>query len=85
MPNKTYFQLTIQADTPTTDIWLGDDSGFLVKKANGFLVIGLIPGNYMVEFVLGGISYPITLKADAHLSQASLELGPTCLRPAVVI
>ena len=85
MPNRTYHQLTIQADTPATEIWLGDDIGFLVKKANGLMVIGLVPGNYMVEFVLGGTSYPITLAADAQLSQASLQLGPTCIRPAVVI
>lgn len=85
METKTYYQLAIQAVTPETEIWLGDDLGFLVKKSNGLMLIGLLAGDYMVEFSLGGTSYPITLAANAQLSQDSLQLGPTCIRPAVVI
>jgi len=42
-----------------------------------------LPGSYVVEFGLGTFSYPIKLDEPRRYTQAELEAGPTCTRPAV--
>lgn len=77
-----YRRLVIHA-SPRTDIWLADGDGHLVQKESGTLDTGLLPGRYVVEFGLGTQTYPIDLVNDVELSQAGIEAGPRCRRPAV--
>lgn len=77
----TYHKLIIDAATPTTEIWLGDDQGFLVSKAAGRLTIGIKPGDYIVEFTLGGPCYPLRINADQHLSEAQVRQASPQPRP----
>lgn len=77
----TYHRLIIDAEAPTTEIWLGDDKGFLVSKSVGRLTIGIKPGYYMVEFTLGGLCYPLRINADQHLSEAQVRQAPPQPRP----
>ena len=81
MRMNQYFQLEIAASSSETEIWLGDTSGCLVQKAVGTLKTGLIPGEYVVEFGLGTVVYPIHLDKDHSTTQAELLTGPTCTRP----
>lgn len=60
--DANYFDLQITADAPTTEIWLGDDEGHLVQKEVGELQTSLMPGDYIVEFGLGTVCYPIHLR-----------------------
>jgi hypothetical protein len=87
MPSKTgertYFDLRIIADSPSIEIWLGDDAGHLVQKEVGELRTSLIPGDYVVEFGLGTLCYPIRLREDSKYTQSELRSGPSCERPAV--
>ena len=76
-----YYELVIVADSPTTDIWLGDDGGHLVQKEIGILETSLLPGDYIVEFGLGTTPYPIHLTKSSRYTQALLAAGPTCSRP----
>lgn len=78
-----YYKLEIVASTPATEIWLGDDAGHLVQKGVGALKTSLLPGFYVVEFGLGTSTYPIKLDQARHYTQAELEAGPSCTRPAV--
>lgn len=78
-----YYTLEIMAASPATEIWLGDDAGHLVQKEVGELKTGLLPGSYVVEFGLGSSPYPIHLDKARRYTQAELEAGPTCERPAV--
>ena len=71
----------IAASRPETEIWLGDDEGHFVQKAVGDLRTSLVPGDYVVEFVLGTETYPVALWAPARYTQADLEAGPLCRRP----
>jgi hypothetical protein len=80
---QTYYQLELVADVATTEIWLGDDEGFLVQKGIGDLSTGLMPGNYVVEFGLGAPCYAVHLDQSKRLTQAELQAGPTCARPVV--
>ena len=48
-----YYEVTIVAASPTTEIWLGDDDGHFVQKEIGTLRTSLLPGYYTVEFGLG--------------------------------
>lgn len=82
---RVYHELKIVANSPSTDIWLGDDEGHLVVKAVGTLQEGLMPGDYTVEFGLGSTCYPIALRENSELSQDDLESGPSCRRPTVII
>lgn len=77
-----YHRLRIKA-SPRTDIWLADDDGHLVQKERGTLDTSLLPGHYVVEFGLGSQTYPIHLAKDTEYSQAEIEAGPSCPRPAV--
>lgn len=76
-----YFQLEIAASSSEIEIWLGDTAGCLVQKAVGTLKTGLIPGDYVVEFGLGTMVYPIHLDKNHSTTQAELLNGPICTRP----
>jgi hypothetical protein len=60
-----YCKLVIVATSPVTDIWLGDDAGYLVQPEVGALRTSLWPGHDVVECGRGTASYPI------HLVKAS--------------
>lgn len=81
MSRGRYFKLRITADSPTTEIWLGDDGGHLVQKEVGEMRTSLLPGDYFVEFGLGTSCYPIPLRAKMSTTQRDLESGPSCKRP----
>lgn len=81
MAKRAYRSLTIVASSPRTEIWLGDDAGFLVQMEVGELRTSLLPGFYVVSFGLKAPTYPIDLKKARRLSQSQLEAGPTCPRP----
>ncbi len=72
---RVYYDIKIFANSPDTEIWLGDDGGHLVLKAVGTLRSSLIPGDYRVEFGLGTACYPICLRKHSEFSQADLEAG----------
>ena len=76
-----YYELTIVASSPSTDIWLGDDDGHLVQKETGTLETGVLPGDYTVEFGLGTTTYPIRLVKPSRYTQQELAAGPSCARP----
>jgi len=78
-----YHKLVILASSPTTEIWLGDDAGYLVQKEIGEMRTSLLAGHYVVEFGLGTPTYPIHLTKASRYTQAELEAGPTCPRPTV--
>jgi hypothetical protein len=75
-----YFKLVIIAASPVTEIWLGDDAGYLVQKEVGELRTSLLPGDYVVEFGLGRSAYPIHLAQASRSTQTELEAGLTCSR-----
>jgi len=77
---RVYYDLTIVASSPDTDIWLGDDDGHLVRKEIGELETSLLAGDYIVEFGLGSTPYPIHLTRSTRYKQEELAAGPTCLR-----
>lgn len=62
MAKRAYRSLTIVASSPRTEIWLGDDAGFLVQMEVGELRTSLLPGFYVVSFGLKAPTYPIDLK-----------------------
>lgn len=78
---QVYFDLTIIAASPSTEIWLGDGDGHLVQKETGTLDTSLLPGDYTVEFGLGTTTYPIHLAKSSRYTQEELVVGPTCSRP----
>jgi hypothetical protein len=80
---KRYFDLTIEAVSPSTDIWLADTDGHLVQKESGILQTSVLPGRYVVEFTLGGPTYPIDLNQDQRFTEPQLRAGPSCPRPNV--
>ena len=82
-PKTEYYSLVIEASSPDTVIWLGDDNGHLVQKAVGTLRTDLLPGSYTVEFTLGGTTYPVKLDRSRHLTEQQIRSGPSCPRPAV--
>ena len=65
-------ELVIVADSPDTDIWLGNDHGHLIQRATGTLTASLVPGEYTVEFGLGSFPYPIRLEQASQYRQAEL-------------
>ena len=67
-----YYNLVIVAESPDTEIWLGDNEGYFVQKETGRLSTGLLPGMYVVEFGLGTPQYEIDLAADSHYTEAEL-------------
>jgi len=78
-----YFDLTIAATSPTTDIWLSDTDGHLVQQEDGELCTSLLPGEYVVEFELGATTYPVSLYEPTELTEAEITSGPSCPRPRV--
>ncbi len=75
MRQDKYCRLVIEAKSPSTEIWLGDDEGFFVQKETGTLATGLLPGAYVVEFGLGSPQYEIALTADSHYTETELTAG----------
>jgi hypothetical protein len=80
-----YFDLVIVANSPDTDIWLGDDEGHFVVKGVGTLEEGLLAGRYTVEFGLGTTTFPIDLTQDTRLTEEEIRSGPSCPRPILQI
>jgi hypothetical protein len=78
---RVYYELRIEAASPSTEIWLGDNEGHLVQKETGRLVSSLLPGAYTVEFGLGSTTYPIKLTRASRYTEAQLKAGPSCPRP----
>lgn len=82
---KKYFDLTIEASSQDTDIWLAGDDGHLVQKETGVLRTSVLPGQYVVDFKLGGQTYPISLDQNLRFTESQIRAGPTCPRPEVVL
>jgi hypothetical protein len=80
---REYFNLVIEADTSDGQIWLGDDEGHFVQKAVGVLDTDLLPGDYVVEFALGTVTYPVSLRGPLHLREREIRSGQSCPRPKV--
>lgn len=76
-----YRRLVIVASSPSTEIWLGDDSGSLVQKETGTLDTSVEAGYYVVEFGSGTSTYPIHLTRDMRYTELRLKCGPSCPRP----
>lgn len=75
--SKTYFDLTIIAADPKTDIWVGDDeevSG-LVQKETGEMKASLLMGHYKVRFGLTGKDYDFYLDRPLVLNEGDLIAG----------
>jgi len=81
--NSKYYDLTIEASSPDTDIWLAGDDGHLVQKETGVLRTSVLPGQYVVEFKLGGTTYPISLDKNQRYTESQIRAGPACPRPEV--
>lgn len=79
--SHNHHRLVVIADSSNTDIWLGDNEGFLVKKAMGKLDIRLEPGEYVIEFGLGTDNYPILLDTSLNLTEKEIKSSPPCVRP----
>lgn len=79
--NQVYYEIEITANSPITEIWLGDDKGHFVQKEVGTLQSSLMPGHFIVEFGLGSTCYPISLRDNTQYIQDELEAGPSCPRP----
>ncbi len=84
-PTTKHFELEIEAVSPKTEIWLGDDGGSLVEKAVGRLDTSVMAGDYVVEFGFGTPTYPIRLDSDLRTTEAQLTAGPTCARPVFAL
>jgi len=76
----TYYDLVIVAESPDTEIWLGDDEGYFVQKATGTLSSSLQPGMYIVEFGLDTPQYEIDLSSDSHYTERQLTAGASTPR-----
>lgn len=77
----TFLKLRIVSVSETTSIWLGDMDGCLVKKSVGTMELGLMPGNYVVQFELGTKCYPLCLNADIETTQSELMARGHCVAP----
>jgi hypothetical protein len=71
----TYYDLVIVAESPDTEIWLGDHEGYFVQRETGTLSSSLLPGMYIVAFGLGTPQYEIDLSADSHYTERKLTAG----------
>ena len=65
----TYYDLVIVAESPDTEIWLGDDEEHFVQKETGTLSSSLLLSRYIVEFGLGTPQYAIDLSATSHYTE----------------
>ncbi len=81
--DSRYFDLTIVAASPKTEIWLSDSDGHLVQMEVGELRTGLLAGEYFVELELGTKTYPVSLYDDTELTESEITSGPSCPRPKV--
>jgi len=81
--DSRYFDLTILAASPQTEIWLSDTDGHLVQMEVGELRTGLLAGEYVVEFELGTTTYPVSLYDNTELMESEITSGPSCPRPEV--
>lgn len=79
--DSRYFDLTIIATSPKTEIWLSDTNGHPVQMEVGELRTGLLEGEYVVEFELGTTTYPVSLYDDTELTESEITSGPSCPRP----
>jgi len=78
---KVYRNLVIEAASPETAIWLGDDKGHLVQKEVEILDTDVPEGNYTVEFGLGTTTYATHLTADVRYTEEQIKKNPSCPRP----
>lgn len=78
-----YHCLVIEASSPDTEIWLGDDNGYFVQKSVNILDTRLLPGNYVVEFKPGGTTYSIRLDEPRLLTEKQIKSGSSCPRRVV--
>jgi hypothetical protein len=76
----TYYDLVIVAESPDTEIWLGDDAGYFVQRATGTLPSSLLPGMYLVAFGLGTPQYAIDLSAASHYTERQVTAGASTPR-----
>jgi len=76
-----YFDLTIIAASPKTEIWLSDTDGHPVQMEVGELRTGLLEGEYVVEFELRTTTYPVSLYDDTELTESEITSAPSCPRP----
>jgi hypothetical protein len=76
-----YRNLVIEASTPETAIWLGDDEGHLVQKKVGILDTHVLEGHYTIEFGLGTATYPIHLTGEVRITEEQIKEGPSCATP----
>jgi hypothetical protein len=76
----TYYDLVIVAESPDTEIWLGDDAGYFVQKETGTLASRLLPGIYIVAFGLGTPQYAIDLSAASHYTERQVTAGASTPR-----
>lgn len=70
-----YHRLVITAANPTTEVWLGDDEGMFVAKGVGVLDEGLMPGDYVVNFI--GHEYPIRRRGVRHPIHLDRDMSTT--------
>ena len=82
---KKYYDLVIQAELSDTEIWLGTDDGHFVQRDCGELRSSLVPGQYTVQFRLGGTTFPISLDRDQSHMESEIRARPNCPSPKVVL
>lgn len=79
-----YYELTINATEPETEIWLVDENGHPVQKGTGSLSTHVLGGKYFIEFGLGsGRCCLINLNKETIITQALLEASGTYPRPTI--
>ncbi len=71
--DAVYYELIVEAESRSTEIWLGDDEGHFVQKEVGLLHTSLLAGHYTVEFGLGSTTYPIYLEQASRYTEAELK------------
>ena len=76
-----FCRLNITARDPGGEIWLGDEQGHFVQKADGELRTSLQQGEYVVEFGLGTVCYSLLLRRSRRLSQEEIETWVSRKRP----
>jgi hypothetical protein len=69
--NRTYHSLTILADHPETEIWVGDAEGHFVQKGIGNMSTRLLPERYSVQFGLHDEKRWIQLYQDLEVRGTS--------------
>ncbi len=82
--SKTHYLLSVWADDPLTEIWVGDTDHHFVCKATGWLNERLEPGTYVVQ--VGGLKAPkhhIKLVEDTTIDEKYLR-GKTMTRRRLI-